>query len=40
MSPGYGPKMKDPQIRIGHMGDHTVDGLDTMLGLLGEVLSE
>ena len=39
VSPGYGPKMKDPQIRIGHMGDHTLDGLDTMLGLLGEVLA-
>ena len=39
VSPGYG-KMKDPQIRIGHMGDHSVEGLDTMLGVLGEVLAE
>jgi aspartate aminotransferase-like enzyme len=34
---GYG-KMKETQIRIGHMGDHTVAGLDVLLEALAEVL--
>jgi predicted phosphoserine aminotransferase len=34
---GYG-KMKDTQIRIGHMGDHTVDGLNILLDVLAEAL--
>jgi aspartate aminotransferase-like enzyme len=34
---GYG-KMKDTQIRIGHMGDHTVGELDDLLAVLAEVL--
>jgi aspartate aminotransferase-like enzyme len=34
---GYG-KLKDDSIRIGHMGDHTVDELDVLLGELRNVL--
>jgi predicted phosphoserine aminotransferase len=34
---GYG-KMKETQIRIGHMGDHSVAGLETLLDALGDVL--
>ncbi len=34
---GYG-KMKDTQIRIGHMGDHTVAELDVLLGELASIL--
>ncbi|HSJ64950.1 MAG TPA: alanine--glyoxylate aminotransferase family protein [Gemmatimonadaceae bacterium] len=34
---GYGP-LKDATIRIGHMGDHTVEGLNALLGELEEVL--
>ncbi len=34
---GYG-KLKDRTIRIGHMGDHTVDGLNRLLAELEEVL--
>lgn len=34
---GYG-KLKDSTIRIGHMGDHTVDELQLLLGALEEVL--
>jgi aspartate aminotransferase-like enzyme len=34
---GYG-KMKDSQIRIGHMGDHTVAELDVLLDTLRSVL--
>ena len=34
---GYG-KMKDTQIRIGHMGDHTVAGLEVLLDVLATVL--
>jgi len=30
---GYGV-LKDSTIRIGHMGDHTVDALDELLGLI------
>jgi len=38
ISPGYG-KLKDTSIRIGHMGDHTIDELDALLGTLREVLA-
>lgn len=34
---GYG-KLKESTFRIGHMGDHTVDEVDALLGELGEVL--
>ncbi|HET8654562.1 MAG TPA: alanine--glyoxylate aminotransferase family protein [Longimicrobiaceae bacterium] len=34
---GYG-KLRDATIRIGHMGDHTVDELDHLLVALGEIL--
>lgn len=34
---GYG-KLKQTTIRIGHMGDHTVDELDDLLGQLREIL--
>jgi aspartate aminotransferase-like enzyme len=34
---GYG-KLRDSTIRIGHMGDHTVAGVDALLGALEEVL--
>lgn len=34
---GYG-KLKDTQLRIGHMGDHTVSELDALLDALEEVL--
>ena len=34
---GYGA-LKDTSIRIGHMGDHTVDELDVLLNELQEVL--
>jgi aspartate aminotransferase-like enzyme len=34
---GYG-KLRDATIRIGHMGDHTVDGLNQLLGELEEVI--
>ncbi len=30
--------MKDEAVRIGHMGDHTVTGLEAVLDTLGEVL--
>lgn len=33
---GYG-KLKDATIRIGHMGDHDVDGLNRLLGELEEI---
>jgi predicted phosphoserine aminotransferase len=35
---GYGP-LKDSTFRIGHMGDHTVDELDELLGVLEEILA-
>ena len=35
---GYG-KLKDTTIRIGHMGDHTVEELDALLAELDEVLA-
>ena len=34
---GYG-KIKDETFRIGHMGDHTVDELNELLDVLGDVL--
>ena len=34
---GYGP-LKDSTIRIGHMGDHTVDGMNQLLRVLETVL--
>ena len=34
---GYG-KLRDTTIRIGHMGDHTVEGLDALLAATEEVL--
>jgi aspartate aminotransferase-like enzyme len=34
---GYGP-LKATTFRIGHMGDHTVDGVEALLGTLEEVL--
>lgn len=34
---GYG-KLKDTTIRIGHMGEHTLEGLEALLGVLGEVI--
>ena len=34
---GYG-KLKDTTIRIGHMGDHTVAEVETLLAALAEVL--
>lgn len=34
---GYG-KLKEPTIRVGHMGDHTVAELNELLDALGEVL--
>ena len=38
IAPGYGT-LKDTTIRIGHMGDHTVDELDALLNELAEVLT-
>ncbi|HEU4318712.1 MAG TPA: alanine--glyoxylate aminotransferase family protein [Acidimicrobiia bacterium] len=35
---GYG-KLKDSTIRIGHMGDHTVDELDELLDVLADVMT-
>ena len=37
IAPGYG-KLKERIIRIGHMGEHTMDELETLLGVLDEVL--
>jgi aspartate aminotransferase-like enzyme len=34
---GYGP-LRDDTIRIGHMGEHTVEGLDALLVVMEEVL--
>lgn len=36
---GYG-KLKGSTVRIGHMGDHTLDGLDRCLGACGQVLRD
>ena len=38
IAPGYG-KLKDQTFRIGHMGDHTLAGLDQLLDVLEEVLA-
>ena len=38
ITPGYGDA-KDSMIRIGHMGEHTVDELDVLLDTLNSVLS-
>ncbi len=38
ISAGYG-KLKDSSIRIGHMGDHTVDELDVLLEALAEEMT-
>jgi aspartate aminotransferase-like enzyme len=38
ISAGYG-KLKDSTIRIGHMGEHTVEELDRVLAALAEVLT-
>ena len=35
---GYG-KLKEPTFRIGHMGDHTVEGLEAVLEALEEVMT-
>jgi aspartate aminotransferase-like enzyme len=37
IAPGYGNE-KDMMIRIGHMGEHTLDELEVLLEALGEVL--
>jgi aspartate aminotransferase-like enzyme len=34
---GYG-RLKDTTFRIGHMGDHTIDGLNLLLTELEEVV--
>ena len=38
ISAGYG-SLKDTTIRIGHMGDHTLDELDALLAVLAEVVT-
>ena len=38
ISAGYG-KLKDTSVRIGHMGDHTMDELNVLLDTLREVLT-
>lgn len=35
---GYG-KLKDDMVRVGHMGDHTMEELETLLGALQEVMT-
>lgn len=37
IAPGYGP-LKDRTVRVGHMGDHTLDELDACLDTLATVL--
>jgi aspartate aminotransferase-like enzyme len=37
VAPGYG-RLRDEMFRIGHMGDHTVSELETLLAVLEEVL--
>jgi aspartate aminotransferase-like enzyme len=39
ISNGYGP-LKGETFRIGHMGDHTEEGLERLLAAADEVLSE
>jgi aspartate aminotransferase-like enzyme len=36
---GYG-RLKETTFRIGHMGDHTVDGVRALLGVIDGVLAE
>ena len=36
---GYGP-LKDSTFRIGHMGDHTVEELEELLGVLEEIVAQ
>ena len=36
---GYG-RLKETTFRIGHMGDHTVDGVRALLGAIDGVLAE
>jgi aspartate aminotransferase-like enzyme len=36
---GYG-RLKESTFRIGHMGDHTTDGVAALLGVLDELLAE
>jgi aspartate aminotransferase-like enzyme len=38
IAPGYGNE-KDLMIRIGHMGEHTLDELEVLLEALGSVLT-
>ena len=38
ITPGYGDA-KDAMIRIGHMGEHTLEELEVLLGVLDEVLA-
>ncbi len=38
IAPGYG-KLKEQIIRIGHMGEHTMDELEALLGVLDEVVA-
>ena len=37
IAPGYG-KLRDRTIRIGHMGDHTVHGLEGCLAVLDRIV--
>jgi aspartate aminotransferase-like enzyme len=39
VSNGYG-RLKEQTFRIGHMGDHTVKGLEDLLGTMDGVLQE
>ena len=39
LAPGYG-KLKPSTIRIGHMGDHTMTELETILAVLDEVIDD
>ncbi len=39
IAPGYG-KLRERTFRIGHMGDHTMDELETLLAELGSLLGE
>lgn len=39
VAPGYG-KLKDGSVRIGHMGDHSLEELEALLQVLGELLDD